>query len=199
MTTCEHVATTRKAPGTVPAGSLAAESVHKGGAFASNPGQHEQAPQKRSQQPQAAQSASRSGGGGTTDKTTPLNLENQQTARGIHTNTGKTTSETGGHSSGSSSLPNQQSYGGAAPSYLAGQQRRDPAGPHGRNLREGGFEGRGTGAGPLPEPGSAQDPARAAVRGVTAAAVSGGGRIPRRAGGFAGMGIRFGDAEVVSW
>lgn len=133
MTTGENIPTTREAPGNVLEGSLAAESARKGGAFASNPDQHEQG--------------------------------HEQQARKPGTGTGKTASETG-------SLENQSSYGGAAPTYLAGQMRRDPAGPHGKNLKEGGFEGSGTEAGPLPEPGSAEDPGRAATRGLSAAAAA---------------------------
>ncbi|KAK3294990.1 uncharacterized protein B0H64DRAFT_476359 [Chaetomium fimeti] len=201
VTTGENIPVTREAPGNVPEGSLAAESARKGGEFASNPGQHEQAPQKRSQQPQTQSSQT---SGGTADKATSLNLENQQTARGTGQGqglgqgqeqhqatrgqgTGKTASETGG-------LESQSSYGGAAPTYLAGQRHRDPAGPHGKNLTEGGFEGSGTEAGPLPEPGSAEDPARAASRGMRAAAAAAPGQ--GRAGG---VGAGAGGVEEGSW
>ncbi|KAH6617274.1 hypothetical protein F5144DRAFT_586040 [Chaetomium tenue] len=149
VTTGENMpTTTREAPGTVPASSLATSSAHKGGAFTSNTG---------------------------TNKTA------SETSSGTKTKT-----------RGGGSLANEQSYGGPFPIHPIGQQRRDPAGRHGKKLRreEGGFEGSGT----------AGDPALIAVcgsRATTAAAVSGGGRIPRWAAG-ATEGIRFGDAEVVS-
>ncbi|AEO59237.1 hypothetical protein MYCTH_94730 [Thermothelomyces thermophilus ATCC 42464] len=60
-------------------------------------------------------------------------------------------------------LESQQSYAGLAPTYVTNQRHRDPAGPHGRNLKEGGFEGSGTEAGPLPEPGSMEGPTRIAT------------------------------------
>lgn len=201
MTTGENIPTTREAPGNVPEGSLAAESARKGGAFASNPGQqqqHEQAPQKRSQQPQSSSQS-----GGTPDKTTSLNLENQQTARGTGTGTGQgheqarkqpttDTSKTAG--GGLETQP--KAYGGPAPTYLAGQMHRDPAGPHGKNLTEGGFEGSGTERGPLPEPGSVQDPGRAAVRGLGVSAVAGPGRGSGTGGG---KGLGAGKVEEGSW
>jgi len=178
VTTGENIPTTREAPGNVPEGSLAAESASKGGEFASNPGQ-EQAPQKRSQQsqPQASSRAGTHEGGGTAPaKTTSLHLENQQTARGT---AGQGTPSGGGKkmakessSASGGGLESQQSYGGAAPSYAANQRFRDPAGPHGKNLKEGGFEGSGTEAGPLPEPGSMEDPARAATRDLRAGMAS---------------------------
>ncbi|KAL2178253.1 uncharacterized protein P884DRAFT_323284 [Thermothelomyces heterothallicus CBS 202.75] len=116
-----NIPVTREATGDISKDSLAAESVRRGGEFASNPGQEEQGPQKRSQQPQA-----QPGGGG---------------------------------------LESQQSYAGPAPTYATNQRHRDPAGPHGRNLKDGGFEGSGTeaGSGPLPEPGSMEDPTRIAT------------------------------------
>ncbi|KAK3394890.1 hypothetical protein B0H63DRAFT_61536 [Podospora didyma] len=60
-------------------------------------------------------------------------------------------------------LENQQSYGGAAPSYVLSQQLNTGGTPHGKNLTEGGFAGSGTSGGRLPEPGSKDDPARAVV------------------------------------
>jgi hypothetical protein len=54
---------------------------------------------------------------------------------------------------------------------------KDKKGPHGKNLKEGGFEGSGTDGGPLPEPGSMEDPARLAELNLIAKAkkVRGGG------------------------
>lgn len=192
MTTGENIPTTREAPGNVPQGSLAAESARKGGAFASNPGQGqgqgEQGPQKRSQQPQSSgqqqkqQQQHAQGGGSTTapSKTTSLHLENQQSSRGTAASTGTGTGTGQGQQRQQGAVlgvrganppqetarqtTNLEGQGGPAPSYAAVQQGlRDPAGPHGKNLKEGGFEGSGTEAGPLPEPGSEQDPTRVAT------------------------------------
>jgi hypothetical protein len=63
-----------------------------------------------------------------------------------------------------SGLDSQESYGGKAPGYATHTQYNQT--PHGRNLTEGGFAGSGTGGGRLPEPGSKDDPAREAVKGL---------------------------------
>ena len=52
--------------------------------------------------------------------------------------------------------------GQAAPTYVNKQYTRDQAGPHGKNLQEGGFEGSGPGKSIQAEPGSKDDPARLA-------------------------------------
>jgi hypothetical protein len=96
--------------------------------------------------------------GTATDKTTSLNVENQQSSRG----TAGDVSSAAGKESRDLSIENQQAYGGAAPTYVSNQRYRDPGGPHGKNLTEGGFEGSGTEGGPLPEPGSMDDPSRVA-------------------------------------
>ncbi|KAK0707577.1 hypothetical protein B0H67DRAFT_685866 [Lasiosphaeris hirsuta] len=71
----------------------------------------------------------------------------------------------GTRSSGKQGLENQESYGGAAPSYVDSQFAvRDGSGPHGRNLTEGEFAGSGTAGGRMPEPGSKEDPAREGMR-----------------------------------
>lgn len=49
-----------------------------------------------------------------------------------------------------------------APTYVSSSFVRDTGGPHGKNLKEGGFEGSGTGKGNLAEPGSLGDPGRVA-------------------------------------
>ncbi|KAL2198186.1 hypothetical protein P885DRAFT_76892 [Corynascus similis CBS 632.67] len=155
VTTGENIPTTREATGKVGQDSLAAESLRKGGEFAANTsagGQyHEQGPQKRSQQHSGTQQTST--GAGTGNKATSLGLENKQTSRG----TGQTGTGSG------EGLESQRSYAGAAPTYVNNQWYRDPAGPHGKNLKEGGFEGSGTEGGPLPEPGSMEDPSRIAT------------------------------------
>ncbi|KAK4154161.1 hypothetical protein C8A00DRAFT_14695 [Chaetomidium leptoderma] len=187
VTTGENIPTHREAPGKVPEGSLAAESARKGGEFASNPGQEEQGPQKYQQQQQQSSSHT---GGTAANKTTSLHLENQQTSRGTGTGTTgkKTAKETGtGTGGGGGGLDSQASYGGAAPTYVSNQRHRNPAGPHGKNLKEGGFEGSGTEAGPLPEPGSMEDPARVATRGMKAGVGgTGGGPNKQQAGGTGG-------------
>ena len=65
-----------------------------------------------------------------------------------------------------------KAYGGPAPTYIDAQRMRDPGGPRGKNLTEGGFEGPATVEGPLPEPGSAEDPGRLAQRDLRAAAAA---------------------------
>lgn len=195
MTTGENIPVTREAPGNVPQGSLAAESARKGGAFAENPTQQqgagEQGPKKRQQQPQSSsgqQQHTQEGGGTAPSKTTSLHLENQQSSRG----TGQSEGPQGGGQQQrqkgqvlgvkGSNPPmatgfketNPEDQGAPAPSYAANQQRlRDPAGPHGKNLTEGGFEGSGTEEGALPEPGSEQDPTRAATNEMRAGMRSG--------------------------
>lgn len=157
MTTGENIPVAREATGKVAEGSLAAESTAEGGEFAANKPAlegHEQGRRRQQQQPQQQH-----GGGatkGTGDTTTSLGVENQQTSRGTRTQTRKT--------AGAGEGPNTSSSQPAtAPTYVASQYTRDPAGPHGKNLHEGGFEGSGTAEGALPEPGSIEDPGRAAL------------------------------------
>ncbi|KAK4447914.1 hypothetical protein QBC34DRAFT_466446 [Podospora aff. communis PSN243] len=61
-------------------------------------------------------------------------------------------------------LEGQESYGGAAPTYVNSQFMVYEGGPRGKNLSEGGFSGSGT-EGKMPEPGSKEDPGRAALKG----------------------------------
>ncbi|KAK3682144.1 hypothetical protein B0T22DRAFT_521204, partial [Podospora appendiculata] len=83
----------------------------------------------------------------------------------------------------------QQSYGGAAPSYV-NAQAASPAGsgPKGMSLTEGGFAGSGTDGGALPEPGSKRDPARLAEQHMGLGGqnrepgVEGGGRLGKGEG-----------------
>jgi hypothetical protein len=70
--------------------------------------------------------------------------------------------DSSGGGGGSAGLRDQRSYGGAAPSYIQSQYQRDPSGPHGKNLQEGGFEGSDRGESLRAEPGSKKDPGRAA-------------------------------------
>ncbi|KAK4249718.1 hypothetical protein C7999DRAFT_39201 [Corynascus novoguineensis] len=155
VTTGEDIPTKREATGKVAQDSLAAESLRKGGEFAANTpagGQYpEQGPQKQSQQHSGTHQTST--GAGTGNKTTSLGQENQQTSSG----TGQTSTGSGG------GLESQRSYAGPAPTYVYNQWYREPGGPHGKNIKEGGFEGSGTEGGPLPEPGSMEDPSRIAT------------------------------------
>jgi hypothetical protein len=213
VTTGKNIPTTREAPGNVPEGSLAAESARKGGAFAENVGM-EQGPQKRSQQTQTQQQqqqgSSRAGTGeGSTaaNKTTSAHLESQQTSRNLER--GQQTSRISGGGGGGTGegrvlgattmqttpsaatsggpVENPEGQGAAAPTYVPNQRYRDPGGPHGKNLKEGGFEGSGTEAGPLPEPGSMEDPTRVATRDLKAGMGSQGRDAgPRQTGGVEG-------------
>ncbi|KAK4100054.1 hypothetical protein N658DRAFT_559945 [Parathielavia hyrcaniae] len=216
--------------GNVAPESLAAESVARGGAFASNPGVEQGL--KRSQQQQWSSSDSHRADTGTAaNKTTSGILANQQTSRGDEGTTttqqqqqqhrqqeaqrqqaqgpsdpragsnqqgrvlGATTFETV-PGAGAMQEPQQQEepQGQTAPSYVVNQYHRDRAGPHGKNLTEGGFEGSGTAGGPLPEPGSANDPTRAATRDMRAAVASQG-----RNAGVRQMGGVEGEGEGKSW
>ncbi|KAK0616283.1 hypothetical protein B0T14DRAFT_497568 [Immersiella caudata] len=69
----------------------------------------------------------------------------------------------GSHKQKESILDHQYSYGGQAPNHVLSQYIKDEAGPHGENLRVGGFEGSGTER-KMPEPGSKDDPERAALK-----------------------------------
>lgn len=50
----------------------------------------------------------------------------------------------------------------------AGQDLSDQSGPHGKNIKEGGFAGSGTEGGSMPEPGSKRDPGRVALNDMLA-------------------------------
>ncbi|KAK1776111.1 hypothetical protein QBC45DRAFT_227058 [Copromyces sp. CBS 386.78] len=65
--------------------------------------------------------------------------------------------------------------GGKAPTYAhAGQDLTDQSGPHGKNIKEGGFAGSGTEGGSMPEPGSKRDPGRVALKDMLASTASAG-------------------------
>lgn len=89
-----------------------------------------------------------------------LSYHNQTPSPFHGTNNPPTTKK---ETSSSSQQQGLEGQGGPAPTYVNSQRYRDPAGPHGKNLKEGGFEGSGTEAGPLPEPGSMEDPSRVAT------------------------------------
>lgn len=92
----------------------------------------------------------------------------------------------GSDSGGSAGVEAQQSYGGQAPSYVQSQYHRDPNGPHGKNLQEGGFEGSGPGDSILAEPGSKQDPGRAAEHDLKLSQAKTGRDAGPRQGGLEG-------------
>ena len=92
-------------------------------------------------------------------------------------------SENSGPESDATKLENQDSYGGQTASYVTSQYRRDPKGPHGKNLQEGGFEGSGPGSSIEVEAGSFQDPARKAEQDMKLAQSKAGRDAgPRQAG-----------------
>ncbi|KAK4126683.1 hypothetical protein N657DRAFT_687117 [Parathielavia appendiculata] len=202
----------QEGPGNVAQESLAAESAARGGAFASNSGMEQG--QKRSQQSSSESRAGTGQGSTAANKTTSGIVDSQQTSRGTGTQQpqqdqqqqppqgssdprgggnpegrvlGATTFETMPGASSSGAI--QEPQGQAAPSYVPNQRYRDPAGPHGKNLTEGGFEGSGTEGGPLPEPGTMDDPTRVATRDLKAAMGSQGRDAgPRQMGGVEGEG-----------
>ncbi|KAK4466488.1 hypothetical protein QBC42DRAFT_259014 [Cladorrhinum samala] len=59
--------------------------------------------------------------------------------------------------------------------------------PHGKNLKEGGFQGTGTGEGPLPEPGSIEDPGRMGLNKSQSGGGRGSGKKVGGEGMFAGL------------
>ncbi|KAL1844906.1 hypothetical protein VTK73DRAFT_1533 [Phialemonium thermophilum] len=85
-------------------------------------------------------------------------------------------------------LKNQESYAGTAPTYVNAQYMRDKGGPHGKNLKEGGFEGEGPGDSINAEPGSEQDPARVAERDMNLSQTKAGRDAGPRQPGAAGEG-----------
>ncbi|KAH6613795.1 hypothetical protein B0J18DRAFT_460657 [Chaetomium sp. MPI-SDFR-AT-0129] len=199
VTRGENIPVTREATGNVVEGSLAAESTAEGGGFAANKpalegqeqGRRRQQPQ---QQPQHGRGSTRRTGAG--DTSTSLGLENQQTSRGTAAGGNDTTAGGTRHTrktAGTGEGPTSSSQPAAAPTYVASQYIRNPAGPHGKNLHEGGFEGSGTAEGELPEPGSIEDPGRAALGlgvGGTASSRGGSGKEEEGSGLAPGQGGR---------
>jgi hypothetical protein len=128
--------------------SLAAESYNEGGAFASNQGVHSENLQ--------ASNTSRA------DKLDAApNAEYREAAQDTTSYNSASYDEATGRSDAK-----PKSDAGTAPSYVNNQYIRDPNGPHGKNLQEGGWDDSktrdGVQAALNAEPGSQDDPARAA-------------------------------------
>ncbi|KAK4191145.1 hypothetical protein QBC35DRAFT_448761 [Podospora australis] len=152
--------------GLVDASSLAAQSTRAGGGFASNPGQKRQQAQSGST-PSPEEYESSTTGASSTDKSTSAGLESAQMSS--HGGTpAKSTQTQEKISQKKQEKQTPEGQGAPAPSYVENvlYSSRLTSGPHGKNLKEGGFEGSGTAEGPLPEPGSEQDPSRAALGGL---------------------------------
>ncbi|KAL1835690.1 hypothetical protein VTJ49DRAFT_6209 [Mycothermus thermophilus] len=190
--TTENVPPIQETLGPVPADSLAAESARKGGSFASNLGSAQQEGAKK----RGSGTEKQPGPGGTGDKTTSLHLQNQQQQRqqSVKEQEQQTRLSLGGSRTtpgiGGGQLNYQaEGQGGTAPSYVSVQHRHE-GGPHGKNLHEESSELKGEregGAGhPLADPGSAEDPARAQLAGMTGLRA---GKMPRGQEGQAGGGV----------
>ncbi|KAM7221347.1 hypothetical protein V8F06_003315 [Rhypophila decipiens] len=125
-----------EAPGSIESQSLAADSIRSGGAFTSNPNAKES---NIGSGPTETPHASKPGSSGKVGANNP------------------------------DSLLNQDSYAGTAPSYVGNAKgefvSEESQTPKGRNLTEGGFAGSGTSGKGMPEPGSLNDPGRAALKG----------------------------------
>ncbi|KAK3935534.1 hypothetical protein QBC46DRAFT_242577, partial [Diplogelasinospora grovesii] len=133
----ENAPITREGAGPVPDESLAAESIKSGGAFSEN----------RGAIPGSGPQRDPGAGAPYTRGEPPKDLRSRDESQG----------------GSGDALENQKSYAGPAPTYVLSREfMKDKKGPHGKNLKEGGFEGSGTDGGPLPEPGSMEDPARLA-------------------------------------
>ncbi|TPX12234.1 uncharacterized protein E0L32_007120 [Thyridium curvatum] len=161
----------RESAGAVPAESLAAESVREGGAFAQNR--------------TAGESQSFGGGNNNSSNSSSSSHHTRKKSTSVPASHGR--QQNAGEGGGSGSGTNTAAAAAAAPSYVDAQFVRDTAGPRGKNLREGGFEGSGPGNSIEAEPGSKDDPARAAVLGFVSGE-GGGGRGARQPGGGGGGG-----------
>lgn len=138
--------------GTVGSESLAAESYRDGGGFADNAGA----------EPETLNSHKDS------SKDSELSAADNSSSRQAATDATYSNSERYDNATGRSADSMGDSYGGTAPSYIAGQYHQDPNGPHGTNLTEGDWDasrGRdGLRKALESEPGSGNDPSRQAER-----------------------------------
>ncbi|EEY23368.1 conserved hypothetical protein [Verticillium alfalfae VaMs.102] len=137
---------TQESTGAVPSGSLANESAKKGGDFAENSGV------------QAGSTA------GSKSSGTDANNGNSKSSNSNDASSG-TKGSSGAGAGGNGDSKSSGAQGGTAPSYVENQYIRDGSGPHGKNLQEGidyANTKDGLKAALEAEPGSANDPARAA-------------------------------------
>ncbi|KAL9948868.1 hypothetical protein D7B24_004927 [Verticillium nonalfalfae] len=136
---------TQESTGAVPSGSLANESAKKGGDFAENSGVQ---------------------AGSTADSKSSGTDANHGSSKNSNSNASSSTKgSSGGGGGGNGDSKSSGAQGGTAPSYVENQYIRDGSGPHGKNLQEGidyANTKDGLKAALEAEPGSANDPARAA-------------------------------------
>ncbi|KAF5009374.1 hypothetical protein FDECE_4406 [Fusarium decemcellulare] len=129
--------TKQEGAGAVPSESLAAESYEEGGDFTSNEGIRSENVTSKS----------------TSTKTSSAGRDTTSTSTSTSTSTGRT-----------GNAP--QSSAGTAPSYVESQYQKDTSGPHGKNLKEGGWDESkvedGLKKALNAEPGSEDDPSRLA-------------------------------------
>ncbi|KAK0666376.1 hypothetical protein QBC41DRAFT_151215 [Cercophora samala] len=172
---------THESTGTVDPSSLAAESRRHGGAFSENPTSSGSSPGQPASQSEYQSSLSGAAKPSTSTgiSSNSASLESAQMSKSSHSERGQRgmpSKSTKTEESKMVSSPEGQ--GGKAPSYVEnlvhGSAERGGK-PHGKNLTEGGFEGSGTAEGALPEPGSEDDPGRAAFRKLAGSAAAGSG------------------------
>ncbi|KAI5458532.1 hypothetical protein BGZ63DRAFT_391565 [Mariannaea sp. PMI_226] len=137
--------------GKVSSESLANESVHEGDGFATNRDVHSENKPESEQTSRVSYAAKASEANTQSDSSEPTYASKAR----------ETTQPTS-----SSGTENAQSYDGKAPTYVNNQYERDPSGPHGKNLHEGGWDNSkaedGLKKALNSEPGSTDDPSRLA-------------------------------------
>ncbi|KAK4176067.1 hypothetical protein QBC36DRAFT_239753 [Triangularia setosa] len=184
---------THESTGTVDSSSLAAELRRHGGAFSENPTSSGPSPGQPASQSEYHSSFS----SGTSTSANSASLESAQLSQSSQSERGKKGMQSKSTKTEQSKMVTPEGQGGPAPTYVenlvhTGAERGGK--PHGKNLTEGGFEGSGTAKGELPEPGSENDPGRAAFGRLVGAAATGSGM----AKGVKGSEGRKGFAELGS-
>ncbi|VBB80538.1 Putative protein of unknown function [Podospora comata] len=167
---------TQESAGPVNPSSPAAESRRHGGAFSENPTSSGSSPGQPASQSEYESSLS-----GTTGRpsSNSASLESAQMSKPSQSERGqKGMPSKSTKTESSKTVSNPEGQGAKAPTYVenlihTGAERCGK--PHGKNLTEGGFEGSGTVEGPLPEPGSEDDPGRSAFRKLAGVSAAGGG------------------------
>jgi hypothetical protein len=157
----------QEAPGKVASESLAAESKREGGAFSENRSEN----MSSSSQHHSSEAHSHLS---TVKDNAPIGTNHyaKETAeypkRSENTSQSQSQTHSQSHSQSKSQSQTQSSSAGTAPTYVNNQYIRNPGGPHGKNITEGGWDESqakdGLKAALESEPGSENDPSRLAER-----------------------------------
>ncbi|KAK4194571.1 hypothetical protein QBC40DRAFT_238272 [Triangularia verruculosa] len=181
---------THESAGTVDPSSLAASSIRSGGAFSENPTNTSPGQPASSAEYYSSLSGSSTSGTGTSSNSASLESAQMsqvpsQSERGQKGGMQAKSTETE-----ESKMVSPEGQGGKAPTYVENVIHETGGRPHGKNLTEGGFEGSGTEEGAWPEPGSENDPGRAALRGLVggSSAVRGVAKGVKESKGFGALG-----------